>query len=761
MNPFLAQILHYRRHPFQLLALVIMILVATMLWSAVSQLTAQARTSMGQSEQALGTRYQVQRADGQPVTVEDFVTLRRDGACVMPWLEVDSSTRAGRIVGIDPLSVACLADDTVPGALQGSPLDGQPFMDIGEAASLARTEPEAAERLYLIGADSISPANLPQGYRLTDFSTGPETGELGESFLLNLDALAVLVLLITALLLRSVHQLGMAQRRASFALLFRYGVTHSSIRLGLFLETLTLALVCVLPGVALGLWLANGLAGGFGQAMASLFDTPVYAGQGNHWLSIALVMAGVVLGVCLLDELAPRLTSVSDNLKQRQVPIAAGVLVLGLGLVWAGKSLPVVFLAVGLVFLGAGFLAPGMVAGIARWWARSATDPLNLWQYAELDVLARRLAFPLVALQFALALVLAVQALVTVFESTFDDWLSQRLAADYYVEVPPSADATSAASWLASRPDLIEPGAWHRVVRGRAALALPEQGKSQGIDVFSVGPVSDMLHQWRFLDAIDAPWAAFSRGEGLMVNEQLAMREAVSVGDTLSLAWGDQTVTLSVLAIYADYGRPAGEVLLPMDRLPETFSATFESLSVSLAAARLHELERGLKTVWQVEDVVIRDNGRIKTLAHEVFDQTFLLTRLITFVTLLLAAVSLLIMGWVFFSTRAWYYQLLTVWGLGQREVTFRLARLAVGLTGGIVLLALPLGIWLTWVLVHRINPVAFGWSLPMAVYPGFWLELGVLSLLIGLSIAGLMRWQLRHAHSRPLSASDVTGGER
>ncbi|MCL1484940.1 MAG: FtsX-like permease family protein [Marinobacter sp.] len=72
-----------------------------------------------------------------------------------------------------------------------------------------------------------------------------------------------------------------------------------------------------------------------------------------------------------------------------------------------------------------------------------------------------------------------------------------------------------------------------------------------------------------------------------------------------------------------------------------------------------------------------------------------------------------------------------------------QLLRLALLLTGGIAVLALPLGIWLTWVLVHRINPLAFGWSLPMAVYPAFWLELGILSLAIGLSIAALMRRQL------------------
>ncbi|MCL1484943.1 MAG: hypothetical protein MH208_11775 [Marinobacter sp.] len=57
---------------------------------------------------------------------------------------------------------------------------------------------------------------MPSNYHLKIFSTSPDTGELGDSFLLNLEALGVLVLLITALLLRSVYLLGLAQRRDSF-----------------------------------------------------------------------------------------------------------------------------------------------------------------------------------------------------------------------------------------------------------------------------------------------------------------------------------------------------------------------------------------------------------------------------------------------------------------------------------------------------------------------------------------------------------------
>lgn len=263
----------------------------------------------------------------------------------------------------------------------------------------------------------------------------------------------------------------------------------------------------------------------------------------------------------------------------------------------------------------------------------------------------------------SLAMVLAVQALVTVFEATFDEWLGQRLAADYFIEVPAGANANAAAQ--------------------------------------------------------------------------------------------------PVLAIYADYGRAAGEVLINFELLPNEFVPAFESFSISPGVIDIALITDGLQRLWQVDSVRVRDNKRVRELADAVFDQTFLLTRAMTFVTLVLAAVALLIMGWVFFSTRAWYFRLLQVWGLTRRQVLMQLGRLALTLTLSITLLALPLGVWLTWVLVHRINPLAFGWSLPMAIYPGFWLQLGVVSVLIGLSITLLMRSQLGGSGPKPVSAASLQGDER
>ena len=123
---------HYRRHPFQLAALALMIVLATMLWTGVTVLTDQARNSLLQSEDAVAARAQVIRSDGRPVGVDDFAALRMAGVCVAPWLEVQRPPPEGRVIGIDPLAMGCFGD-AAPGGGAGT-LEGAPFVDISEAA---------------------------------------------------------------------------------------------------------------------------------------------------------------------------------------------------------------------------------------------------------------------------------------------------------------------------------------------------------------------------------------------------------------------------------------------------------------------------------------------------------------------------------------------------------------------------------------------------------------------------------------------------
>jgi putative ABC transport system permease protein len=753
-----AMISHYRRHPLQLIALALMIVVATMLWTGVSVLTGQARDSLAVSEEAVAARKAVVRNDGQPVSVTDFVALRRAGICVAPWLETARGDAAQKVIGIDPLAMACF--DAPPTGSDSAGLDGDPFVDISEVAG----QSSRPGQLSLLVSPGEGP--LPSEYQRREFRLGPATGELADSFLLNLDALSLLVLFITGLLVRSVYHLGLAQRRSSFVLLERFGVEKARIRRLLTAELTLLTLICVLPGVLLGQALANRLGQGFGQALESLFDLPLYAGESSPvpWQA-ALVMVVLVLGACLVDRFLPqRPARQGSSSGLSRLPVWAWSATVGVGLmmVFLASSLIWVFAGSALVFAGVGGLMPGLLArcadAVARRQRQTPSSSLNRWRYRELAVMFRNLALPVVALQFAMATVLAVQALVTTFEATFDQWLAQRLSAELYVQVPDGADAQAGERALAQLDGL---GDWHRVRSGKAQL-LAGDGAAEPLtmDLMALSPITPLVTDWTLLASVDDPWAALASG-GVMVNEQLARRQGIQSGQSLRVKMGESALTMPVVAVYADYGRPAAEVLVHGDSLPSGFRPSFQSFSINPGALAVDDIARRLRAEWQVADLVIRDNASIQALASQVFQQTFLLTRAISVLTLVLASLSLLVMGWVFFSTRSWYFQLLGIWGVQPGEIRNQLRRLALLLTSGVTLVALPLGVWLTWVLVSRINPLAFGWSLPMAVYPGFWLELGLVMAAIGLVIAWLIGRQLAGQESLRPAANLEAGGER
>jgi len=737
---------HYRRHPFQLLALAVMIVLATMLWAGVTVLTDQARNSLLQSEDAVAARAHVIRSDGRSVGVDDFAALRMAGVCVAPWLEVQRPPPEGRVIGIDPLAMECFGDTGLGSG--ADTLDGTPFLDISEAAEFSSEGYD--RRLYLLAA--AARRELPAGYTLREFSMGPPTGELADSFLLNLDALSLLVLLITGLLVRSVHRLGIAQRHGSFSLLHRFGVPRQRITQWLALELLVLTGICVVPGLWLGTRLAGMLGSGFGQALDSLFDVAIYAGtEGALPWRAAGIMLFLVPAVCLVDWVVPARWQAMAGQGRGRI-IAFTVFLVGMLGVALAPSLAWIFAATAMVFAGTGWLTPGWLALLAQ--RRSdrtgsrKQDPLARWRQRELAVMFRHLALPVVALQFAVATVLAVQALVTTFEGTFETWLAQRLEAEFYVEVPAGADADSAAAQLQSLDGI---GPWHRVIRGQASIAMADPGSQRdlgdervAVDLFALMPISDLVTTWSLLESVEEPWLKLE-SDGVMINEQLARRYRLEVGDTLDIRLADTNRNAEVVAIYADYGRPAGEVLMAGSALPAAFKPHFQSFSVTPGGVAMSDIRGRLSDTWQTSELTIRDNNSIRALASKVFSQTFLLTRAISLLTLLLAAIALLIMGWVFFTTRVKYFQLLGVWGLPASMVRRQLRRLSVALTLAVTFAALPLGVWLTWVLVSRINPLAFGWSLPMDLYPLFWFELGLVAVATGLIIAHLMRRQLGH----------------
>ena len=145
-------------------------------------------------------------------------------------------------------------------------------------------------------------------------------------------------------------------------------------------------------------------------------------------------------------------------------------------------------------------------------------------------------------------------------------------------------------------------------------------------------------------------------------------------------------------------------------------------------------------------EILVQSNRAIREEAMSIFDRTFTITAVLRLVTLVVAFVGVLSALMALQLERFREFGVLRASGLTPAQV-WRLVVLQTGLMGLVAgLFSVPVGLALSWVMIHVINLRAFGWTLSMAVDP-FLLAQGV-AVAIGASIlAGLYpAWRLAGA---------------
>ncbi|WGL17198.1 ABC transporter permease [Microbulbifer bruguierae] len=707
--------------------------------------------------------------------------------------DTDNSDRPPQIVGIDPFSAPCIRQyaqardepDGVIGELvsgfeqpmllgsagdlkrwrqlsragaeafqyrevEGLP-NGQLLADISVAAELATAA--RSTLAILLPAAETDRVPLPNTYRAQVWDYGVKPTPLVDAFLLSLDALGALALLVAALLVRSVYRFALVQRRRSLDILLRLGVPPPHLRTALICEVLLIAVVGSSIGLLLGGWLASALAEGFQGTLQGLFSIDslaVGAPKLETWLGMVFILAVVVAWACadllklpgaVPGGLGNKSQAAYDNTPPWDWLTALVAVAVSLVPLLLTDRLWLVYLSALGCLVGVGLLLPlllnRMLGRLQAWAERQCLQPLLEWSCSEMRALCRLLQLPLTALAFAIATAIGVHAMVTGFETTFARWLDQRLRGDLYLDPGRALTTAEWSQWRARLQDLPGVSEVLPMVRGRGLLG------ETPVDVLAVDPDSPLLRGWRFLDAVPNPWMALGAG-GVLINEQLARRQSLAVGAQVRVQLAveqkfdqpsDQPSSQKyyrVIGIYADYGRPEGELLLPLTALPDVLPDGYSTFVIGLQAGRNHSWRDWSSALPWLSGSHIRDQAELKRAATVAFNRTFEMTRILNGLTLSLAGVALLLMGLVTFRLRRNSYTLLSVYGIPRASLRRRLIAHSMLVTGLLALLAIPLGIFLAWVLVARVNPAAFGWALPLHLYPGFWCGIWLLSLGIG-----------------------------
>lgn len=771
---FAALASHWRHRPLQLATLLMGITLATALWSGVQAINAEARASYTRAASILeqnGLRQLLAR-DGTPIAVTTYAKLRRAGWNVSPVIEGDY--RFGlvrvRVIGIDPLTMPSEAravtlsrSSDVVGFMGGQGLlvvSPATAVRLKDAASMPLktsddipddavfTDIGVADRLlHKGGALSrivVSPSQKPDVPALTDVvpelalqSSGdePDMARLTDSFHLNLTAFGFLAFVVGLFIVYSATGLSFEQRRATFRTLRALGISLRLLTTMLVAEITLFAFISGLMGVVIGYFVASALLPGVAATLQGLYGASVPGSlslRPEWWLAgMVMALSGTALSsvqsiwrvrrMPILAAAQPRAWARASATALRLQSLAgAGLLTASAVLVWGGSGLVSGFVILGFLLLGAALLLPAFLSTALRFAESRSRRALTAWFWADTRQQLPGLSLALMALLLALAANIGVGTMVSSFRLTFLGWLDQRLAAELYVTARSEAEAVRLREWLPQHSKAVLP-IWS--VEGNV---LGDQ-----MQIFGVADDRTYRDHWPLLNGIPDVWDRIAKGEGALVNEQLWRGRNIQTGQTIDLPEG---WTVKVAGVYSDYGNPKGQVIVGLDPLVRHYPAVTKlRYGIRVDPADAPELKRKIVEVFGLPDGNIVEQVSLKRQSQAIFEQTFAVTGALNVLTLAVAGFAMFASLLTLSGIRL--PQLAPVWAMGVRRRDMALLEVArtLALWLATFVAAIPVGLALAWVLLAIVNVEAFGWKLPMMIFPLDWSRLGSVALVAAL----------------------------
>ncbi len=672
----------------------------------------------------------------------------------------------------------------VPGADAGLPIA---VMDIG-AAQFVLAWLDRLSRIDLRLTDGAQAEAVLAQIRAMDpaFASvqmvrpdeaGRRMSNLSRAYRINLNVLALVALLTGGFIVYASMELAVLRMMPMLALLGVLGarpilrsllVGRLALLIGLAGSALGIALGIGLAALLLGL-VGGDLGGGYFSANRPPLDLSVPAIALFGLLGIVAALAGALSPALRLRRLVPAAALRAGQAVQLGglvAPLGFSVTLAAIGA--ALLALPAIaglplaaYLAIA-CWLFAGVL---VVAPLLGWTAHGLAQWVRHWRAPMIGLAAARLdhahrnTFPALAgVVASFALVSAMAIMVNSFRMSVDQWLDTVLPADVYLRVPTTGaragldDAAQAqiatlpgvarASFLRSIDLTLSPGQptlaliARPIDRRNPAASLPLTGRS--IDPQTLPP--GCIPIW--------------------ISEPAANRLDWAVGERLDLPLPiitTSTPCLMVTGIWRDYARQHGAIMIDQ--------ADYQSLtgdgSVSDAALWLAADARADSVMAQVRETLdslpgieMRSAGDIRALSLRIFDRSFAVTYALEAVALLvgLFGVATTWSGEALARTRE--FGMLRHLGVTRGRLVALFASESAFAISLSVLWGAGLGSAIAQVLIHRVNPQSFHWT--MATHWPVGLLLGGGGALIGLGVITAIIAARRSAGQAPIAAVRV-----
>jgi len=583
--------------------------------------------------------------------------------------------------------------------------------------------------------------------------------QLSRAYRINLTVLALVALFTGAFLVFSVLSLSVAKRAQQLALLGVLGLGGAT-RLHLVLcESLLLGLLGSAAGVALGTALAalalrllgGDLGGGYFAGIAPVLQWSWAAALTYGGLGVVAALVGGWWPARTAQQLPP-----AQSLKGLGVaPSGHGHAWLSLAMLMGGALLallpPVAGIALG-AYLSVALL---LVGGIG------ALPGLIGLLYGRLSPLVAKRALPMLAVERArrvresagvavsgvvasLSLAVALTIMVASFRHSVTDWLDVVLPADLYVRTAGSSAAGETAYFS---PEFVQ-----------AVAAVPGVARVGGLRVTQLllSPdqpavaliARDMQTPARVLPLVGPALSVPAGAIGIYVSEPMLTRYQASVGQFFEPMANSFAKTgeprFFVAGVWRDYARQFGAIAMDeQDFVRLTGDRRVNDLALWLApGAREDAVQAGIRQLaaqstgpgLNSELIELASAGQIRTRSLQIFDRSFAVTYWLQAVAIAIGLFGVAANFSAQVLARRKEFGLLAHLGLTRRQILSVVAGEGAAWTVMGSLAGLALGLAVSVVLVHVVNPQSFHWSMDLQVP---WLRL--LALCVAVVLAGTL----------------------
>lgn len=651
---------------------------------------------------------------------------RAPGGTTQPLLRIQS--------GLSLVELRVAGDCTVPGA----PLA---VMDIaGAQAAFGRLGQLTRIDLRLApGADRervLRELALPATVRATTPADAQQRlSNVSRAYRVNLTVLALVALFTGAFLVFSVLSLSVAKRQPQLALLGVLGLAaRERLRLVLAESALLGALGSALglaagTGLALGAlrWLGGDLGGGYFPGVAPSLRWSA----GAALLYGALGVAAALVGGWLPARAAQRLHPAQALKGLGEAAPHAGRAWLGPALMAAGAALALLppvgglplaaYLSVALLLLGGIACVPAGVGLLLRALPADAVRrgrPEALLAVERARHLRSGATVAVAGVVASLSLAVALTVMVASFRDAVSRWLDSVLPADLYVRTASAADGRADAAWLP--PDFV-----------RAASALPGVAHAETLralplplDPARPAPVliaRPLERPERTLPLVGELRPAVPGERAAYVSEAMVDLYGARPGRLLTLPLpgpqGARPVAFRVRGVWRDYARQFGAVAIDAAEFRAlTGDTRVNDLALTLAeGADPAALQRRLRALAPDPGLLeFASASEIRRASLRIFDRSFAVTYWLQAVAIAIGLFGIAASFSAQVLARRKEFGLLAHLGFTRAQVLAIVAGEGAAWTAAGALLGLALGLAVSVVLVHVVNPQSFHWTMEL-----------------------------------------------